>query len=155
MAEHPAPVASTVEDERAVLRAWGATIRRYRQWQRLSRRELACRAGMSPVYLGEIERGEKDASVHTLTLICAALGIRLGELYLRVATALDTAGPLGTETQPALPLMLREPAGAFTAGVPLAQDETAFELYQAARSLRSDQQISLLMLARSLASPRE
>jgi transcriptional regulator with XRE-family HTH domain len=155
MAEDPAPETTRLEDEREVLRAWGATIRRYRQWKRLSRRELAGRAGMSPVYLGEIERGEKDASVHTLTLITGALGIRLGELYLRVATALDTAGPLGSERQPALPLMLREPAGAFTAGVPLAQDETAFELYQAARILRGDQQISLLMLARSLAPGRE
>ena len=110
---------------------------------------------MSPVYLGEIERGEKDASVHTLGLIATALGIRLGELYLRVATALDLVGEDGRGAQPALPLMLRESAGPYDDGVPLAQDETAFELYQVARLLRSDQQMSLLMLARSLVPPRE
>jgi transcriptional regulator with XRE-family HTH domain len=155
MAEGPALDAGRVEDEQAVLRAWGATIRRYRQWQRLSRRELAARAGVSPVYLGEIERGEKDASIHTLCLIASALGIRLGELYLRVATTLDTAGTMEREAQPALPLMLREPAGEYSDGVPLAQDETAFDLYKVARRLRGDQQISLLMLARSLLSPRD
>jgi transcriptional regulator with XRE-family HTH domain len=155
MAEEAGRAPIRIEDERAVLRAWGATIRRYRQWQRLSRRELAARAGMSPVYLGEIERGEKDASVHTLSLIAAALGIRLGELYLRVATALDTAALTAVEAQPALPLMVREPSGAYADGVPLAQDETAFDLYQVARLLRSDQQISLLMLARSLVPPRD
>lgn len=155
MVGESAPVAGGTEDEHAVLRAWGAAIRRYRQWQRLSRRELAARAGVSPVYLGEIERGEKDASVHTLSLIAAALGIRLGELYLRVATALDTVGSEGREAQRALPLMVREPGGAYADGVPLAQDETAFDLYQVARLLRSDQQMSLLMLARSLTPVRE
>lgn len=149
------PAVDHAEDERAILCAFGATIRRYRQWQRLSRRELAVRAGVSPVYLGEIERGEKDASVHTLSLIASALGIRLGELYLRVATGLDTTGNPEKETQPALPLMLREPTAPYTDGVPLAQDETAFDLYKVARILRSDQQISLLMLARSLVSTRE
>src|SRR5947209_15115632 len=59
-------------DERVVLQAWGATIRQYRQWKRLSRREMAQRAGLSPVFLGEIERGEKDPSSHTLYLIASA-----------------------------------------------------------------------------------
>ena len=119
MAEEAGRAPIRIEDERAVLRAWGATIRRYRQWQRLSRRELAARAGMSPVYLGEIERGEKDASVHTLSLIAAALGIRLGELYLRVATALDTAALTAVEAQPALPIKHSDASKIGSAGMGL------------------------------------
>jgi transcriptional regulator with XRE-family HTH domain len=141
------------EEERAVLLAWGAAIRQHRQWKQLTRRELAARAGVSPVFLGEIERGQKDPSSHTLMLIAAALGISLGELYLRVAMRLDTGQRAGSQEQPALPLALRESDEEYPASVPRAQDETAFELYRVARRLRTDQQIALLMLARSLTPP--
>src|SRR5437588_4966375 len=80
------------EAERSILRAWGEVIRRYRQWKQLSRRELAQGAGLSPVFLGEIERGEKDPSAHTLTLLAGALDVPLAELYLRVAARLDGLG---------------------------------------------------------------
>lgn len=140
------------DDETLVLRAWGLTIRRYRLWKRWSRRELAARAGLSPVYLGEIERGEKDASAHSLCLIAGALEAPLGELYLRVAARLDTAAPAADE-QRALPLAMHEGESEYLDSVSLAQDETAFDLYKMARLLRSDQQLSLLMLARSLLPP--
>lgn len=135
--------------EREILCAWGEVLRRYRQWKRLSRREMAQRAGISPVFLGEIERGEKDPSSHSLSLIADALGVPLAELYLRVATRLQTHGEAGKE-QNALPLAVREIEGEYLDGVPLSRDETAFDLYKIARQLRSDQQVSLLVLARSL-----
>jgi transcriptional regulator with XRE-family HTH domain len=141
--------------DRSVLQAWGTTIRRYRQWKRLTRRDLASRAGLSPVFLGEIERGEKDPSSHSLTLLAGALEVPLAELYLRVAMLLDTAAPDDREVQGALPLGVREAGGDYLDSVPLAQDETAFDLYKIARLLRSDQQVSLLVLARSLAGARQ
>lgn len=136
--------------EDSILQAWGDVIRRYRQWKRLTRRELAQRARLSRVFLGEIERGQKDPSTHSLSRIAAALDVELGELYLRVAlrlggTAIDVA-----ESQNALPLAARETPGEYLAGVPLVKDETAFDLYKIVRTLRSDQQIALLLLARSL-----
>lgn len=136
---------------RVVLHAWGAVIRRYRQWKGLSRRELAARAGLSPVFLGEIERGEKDPSSNTLTLLAAALDAPLSELYLRVAAWLD--GDIGEdfEAQTALPIEVREGSGEYLAGVPRANDETAFDLYQIVRLLSTEQQMSLLLIARSLA----
>jgi len=137
------------DDERSILRAWGEVIRRYRQWKRLSRRELAQRAGISPVFLGEIERGEKDPSSHSLCLIAAALDVPLAELYLRVATRLHAPTRDGGE-QNALPLAARELDGEYLDSVPMSKDETAFDLYKIARLLRSDQQVSLLVLARSL-----
>lgn len=136
--------------ERTALLAWGATLRRYRQWRQLSRRQLAAQAGISAVFLGEIERGEKEASVTSLTRLTEALNISLPELYLRVALHLEQSQEIPPAAQPALPLAVREESDAYLAGVPPAQDETAFDLYRVARHLRGEQQMSLLMLARSL-----
>jgi transcriptional regulator with XRE-family HTH domain len=143
-------------NERGVLQAWGEVIRRYRQWKRLSRRDLAARAGISPVFLGEIERGEKDPSSHSLCLISAALDVPLAELYLRVATKLESPPANGElRGQTSLPLGLRETADEYLEGVSPASDETAFDLYKIVRLLRSDQQVSLLILARSLTEERK
>jgi transcriptional regulator with XRE-family HTH domain len=140
------------EIEREILRAWGEVIRRYRQWKQLSRRELAAQAGLSPVFLGEIERGEKDPSSHTLRLLADALQVPLGELYLRVATRLSGDGRPGQAgAQTSLPLGVRDAPEEYLDGVSRVSDETAFDLYKVARQLRSDQQISLLVLAQSLA----
>lgn len=137
-------------DENAMQAAWGAVIRRYRIWKAFSRRELAERAGLSTVYLGEIERGEKDPSSHSLALVANALGVPMGELYVRVAARLDTRGNVDDTPQPSLPLIARERSDGYLEGVSRARDETAFDLYTIARRLRTDQQLSLLMLARSL-----
>jgi transcriptional regulator with XRE-family HTH domain len=137
------------DEERAILHAWGDVLRRYRHWKRLSRRELAQQAGISPVFLGEIERGEKDPSSHTLSLIANALDAPLAELYLRVATRLHVPFHESPE-QNALPLSVGEVDGEYLSGVPLAKDETAFDLYKVSRLLRTDHQVSLLVLARSL-----
>jgi transcriptional regulator with XRE-family HTH domain len=136
--------------EQRVLEAWGVVIRRYRHWKRLSRRELAARSGLSPVFLGEIERGEKDPSSASLCRIANGLDAPLAELYLRVATLLGFPAVIGDERQPALPLAVHENPGEYLEGVDVARDETAFDLYRAARQLRADQQVSLLVLARTL-----
>src|SRR5256885_4487080 len=109
--------------EETVLKAWGDVIRRYRQWKRLSRRDLASRAGISPVFLGEIERGEKDPSSHSLCLISEALDVPLAELYLRVATKLEVSPGNGDiRSQTSLPLGLREAGDEYLEGVSPASD---------------------------------
>lgn len=138
------------DDEALVLRAWGSVIRRYREWKGFSRRELASRAGLSPVFLGEIERGEKDPSSHTLGLLAGALDAPLSELYLRVAVWLDGEETTPGDEQTAIPLGTRELTAEYLSGVPRANDETAFDLYRIARLLPGDQQVSLLLMARSL-----
>lgn len=140
-----------LQDEQTVLAAWGDVIRRYRSWQGISRRELAHRAGISPVFLGEIERGEKDLSSHSLCLLADALGVTLSELYLRVGAGLAGTTTTGnSREQTAIPMAVREDPGEYLPAVPLARDETAFDLYTVARGLRGEQQIALLILARAL-----
>lgn len=45
--------------------------------------EVAERAGISPQYLSEVERGRKDPSSEMLSSICGALGIDLADLLQR------------------------------------------------------------------------
>jgi transcriptional regulator with XRE-family HTH domain len=117
---------------------------------------LALKAGLSPVFLGEIERGEKDPSSHSLCLIAEALDVPLSELYLRVATKLEVPAYNGDlYSQTSLPLGLREANDEYLEGVSPASDETAFDLYKIVRYLRSDQQVSLLILAQSLSGERK
>jgi DNA-binding XRE family transcriptional regulator len=137
--------------ERILLEAWGDVIRRYRQWQGLSRRELAHRAGLSAVFLGEAERGEKDLSSHSICLLADALGVPLPEFLMRVAAQLEGQSPSPYQvTQTSIPRVVREGEGDGLQGVSPAKDETAFDLYNVVRRLRSDQQVSLLVLAQSL-----
>lgn len=58
----------------------GEAIRRYRKRAELSQEQLAEKANLHPVYVGELERGEEAASVAALLRVAAALGIRVRDL---------------------------------------------------------------------------
>ena len=62
------------------LRYIGRNIRFYRTEQRASQEKLAERTGLSPNYIGMIERGEKIPSVKSLLKISAELGVMPGVL---------------------------------------------------------------------------
>jgi transcriptional regulator with XRE-family HTH domain len=66
----------------------GRTLRelRHEQGERLV--ETAARAGISPQYLSEVERGRKDPSSEMLAAIAGALGTDLVDLTRRVADEL-------------------------------------------------------------------
>jgi transcriptional regulator with XRE-family HTH domain len=66
----------------------GASLRRRRQAQGRTLREVAQAAGVSLTYLSEVERGLKEASSEVLEAICAALGLVLSDLLFEVAEAL-------------------------------------------------------------------
>ncbi|SCG64814.1 helix-turn-helix domain-containing protein [Micromonospora coxensis] len=61
-------------------RVIGAVLRRVRQRQGRTLREVAEAAGVSLPYLSEVERGRKEASSEVLAAICRALGISLSDL---------------------------------------------------------------------------
>jgi transcriptional regulator with XRE-family HTH domain len=66
----------------------GATLRRRRQAQARTLREVAEAAGVSLTYLSEVERGRKEPSSEVLEAICAALGLILADLLFEVAEEL-------------------------------------------------------------------
>jgi transcriptional regulator with XRE-family HTH domain len=61
-------------------RVIGAVLRRARQAQGRTLRDVAETAGVSLPYLSEVERGTKEASSEVLAAICRALGMPLPDL---------------------------------------------------------------------------
>ncbi len=58
----------------------GKKIYNLRREKKLSREKFAELAGINDYYLGEIERGEKKASLDTLFKIANNLGLKIHEL---------------------------------------------------------------------------
>ena len=71
----------------------GAVIRRARQERSLTLKALAEEAGLSLVYLGEIERGKKYPSAPVLERLAAALELELSDILELVADELRAASP--------------------------------------------------------------
>lgn len=84
----------TIRDEALFRHELGAHLRRLRhaRGERLS--DTADRAGISPQYLSEVERGLKDPSSEMLAAIAGALGTGVGEVAVEVGRRLQTAGPV-------------------------------------------------------------
>ena len=70
--------------------AIGFVLRRLRQEQGRTLRELAEEASISLPYLSEIERGRKEASSEILGAICQVLDITERELLLEVANQYES-----------------------------------------------------------------
>ncbi len=82
----------------AVLRReLGDVLREERQTQKRTLRQVSAAASVSPGYLSEIERGEKEASSELLMAVCDALGkplsVVLHEVADRVAAVEGLAAP--------------------------------------------------------------
>lgn len=76
----------------------GAVIRRVRQERSLTLKALAARAGLSVVYLGEVERGKKYPSAPMLERLAVALSLELSDVLELVADELR-AGTQPTSTE--------------------------------------------------------
>ncbi len=73
-------------DEKTDLQeVYGHVIRRERQDQRLTIKELGEKAGLSEIYVGEIERGQKYPSASVLESIARALSLDLAEFFELIA----------------------------------------------------------------------
>lgn len=59
----------------------GERIRALRQLRDLSQEKLAFKAGMNISYIGQIERGEKSATIVSLEKIATALDVGLEEIF--------------------------------------------------------------------------
>ena len=66
-------------------RLLGDALRRHRQEQRRTLRDVAAAARVSLGYLSEVERGEKEASSELLSSICEALDLPMSVLLREVS----------------------------------------------------------------------
>lgn len=64
-----------------IAKAIGQRIRNYRTQRGLSQEKLAELAGCHPTYIGQLERGEKNATLESIEKIASALDISLSELF--------------------------------------------------------------------------
>ncbi|TDC78064.1 helix-turn-helix domain-containing protein [Streptomyces hainanensis] len=94
-------------------RLLGDVLRRQRQHQGRTLREVSSSARVSLGYLSEVERGQKEASSELLAAICDALDLRMSELMREVSDELalaelaqsaasDTVQSLGMPAGPSL-----------------------------------------------------
>lgn len=59
----------------------GQRIRNFRTQQKLSQENLAELSGCHPTYIGQLERGEKNATLESIEKISSALGVPLSKLF--------------------------------------------------------------------------
>lgn len=64
----------------------GKRIRNYRTARGLSQEGLAELCGCHPTYVGQIERGEKNATIESIEKLSVALGVSLSRLFENLGT---------------------------------------------------------------------
>ncbi|MFE6774706.1 helix-turn-helix domain-containing protein [Streptomyces sp. NPDC057702] len=72
-------------------RLLGDVLRRQRQRQGRTLREVSSSARVSLGYLSEVERGQKEASSELLSAICDALDVRMSQVMREVSDELALA----------------------------------------------------------------
>lgn len=73
----------------AIAKIVGQRIRNYRTSKSLSREQLAELAGCHPSYIGQIERGEKNASIESIERISIALNVSMSKLFENLGAQFD------------------------------------------------------------------
>ena len=68
----------------------GQRIRNYRTGQKLSQEKLAELSGCHPTYIGQVERGEKNATLESIEKIASALNISLSTLFEKLGAEDNT-----------------------------------------------------------------
>lgn len=67
----------------------GQRIRNYRIQLGLSQEKLAELSGCHPTYIGQIERGEKNATIESIERISFALNISLSRLFEKIENNIE------------------------------------------------------------------
>ncbi len=67
----------------------GERLRSYRNQNGWSQEELAERAGLHPTYIGQLERGEKNATLDSISKVAVALNISLSQLFENISLSPD------------------------------------------------------------------
>lgn len=59
---------------------FGEVVRAERKRQELTQEELAHRAGISAVFMSDIERGVENVTLETIAKLSKGLGVKIGDL---------------------------------------------------------------------------
>lgn len=59
----------------------GQRIRNYRLQNGLNQEQLAEKCSLHPTYIGQVERGEKNATIESISKIAAGLSLPLSKLF--------------------------------------------------------------------------
>ena len=62
----------------------GQRVRNYRIEKGLSQEKLAELSGCHPTYIGQVERGEKNATLESIEKIASAMNISLAQLFEKI-----------------------------------------------------------------------
>lgn len=73
-------------------RALGERVRIHREALGLSQEGLAAQSGVHWTFLGQVERGRRNLSLHNLLKVAAGLGVDPGELVQGLRAPDDEAG---------------------------------------------------------------
>lgn len=68
----------------------GQRLRNYRCEQSLSQEKLAELSGCHPTYIGQLERGEKNATLESIEKVASALHIPLSQLFEKLDNSEET-----------------------------------------------------------------
>ncbi|MBQ7837755.1 MAG: helix-turn-helix transcriptional regulator [Clostridia bacterium] len=70
-----------------IAKSVGQRIRNYRNQLGFSQEKLAELSGCHPTYIGQIERGEKNATIESIEKISSALNVPLSKLFEKLDTS--------------------------------------------------------------------
>lgn len=80
-----------------IAKSVGQRIRNYRTKLGLSQEKLAELSGCHPTYIGQLERGEKNATLESIEKIAEALEIPLSKLFEKLGGKKDDSGDIPLE----------------------------------------------------------
>ena len=72
----------------------GQRIRGYRNEKNLSQEKLAEMAGCHPTYIGQVERGEQNATLESVEKIASAMSVPLSKLFEKIGEDCSDGIPL-------------------------------------------------------------
>ena len=75
----------------------GKRIRSYRNNFNLSQEKLAELSGCHPTYIGQVERGEKNATIESIEKISSALDVPLSKLFEKLGGTENTGRSIPLE----------------------------------------------------------
>ncbi len=80
-----------------IIKILGQRIRNYRLEKGISQEKLAELAGCHPAYIGQIERGEKNATIESIEKISLALCVSLSKLFEKLGAEESRGGNIPLE----------------------------------------------------------